>query len=234
MTAAQILKELEALGAEGYRNILSNHGVTGPAYGVKVSDLKIIQKRLRKNHALALELYDSGVHDAMYLAGMLVDDALMTRADLQRWVDHCNAPLASSMVAWVAASHAEGFELALAWIDSDIELTAACGWATLSSIVSIRADAALDIGRLGQLLERVKAQIHQAPNEVRKQMNLYVISVGSYVASLTGEAQKIGRDVGPVTVDVGNTACKTPFAPDYIQKVIDHGSLGKKRKAARC
>jgi hypothetical protein len=39
---------------------------------------------------------------------------------------------------------------------------------------------------------------------------------------------------GLVEVDMGNTACKVPFAPDYIQKVKDRGTIGKKRKSARC
>ena len=37
-----------------------------------------------------------------------------------------------------------------------------------------------------------------------------------------------------VSVDMGGTACKVPFAPEYIAKVIERGNLGKKRKAARC
>jgi len=33
---------------------------------------------------------------------------------------------------------------------------------------------------------------------------------------------------------MGGTSCKVPYAPDYIQKVINRGILGKKRKMARC
>jgi hypothetical protein len=33
---------------------------------------------------------------------------------------------------------------------------------------------------------------------------------------------------------MGGTACKVPFAPDYIQKMKDKGNIGKKRKMARC
>jgi hypothetical protein len=37
-----------------------------------------------------------------------------------------------------------------------------------------------------------------------------------------------------VSVNMGDTACKVPFAPDYIQKVWDLGKLGQKRKQVRC
>ncbi|MEM8893619.1 MAG: DNA alkylation repair protein, partial [Bacteroidota bacterium] len=43
-------------------------------------------------------------------------------------------------------------------------------------------------------------------------------------------AQKIGK----VEVDVGGTACKVPLATTYIQKVIDRGTVGKKKRQARC
>jgi hypothetical protein len=33
---------------------------------------------------------------------------------------------------------------------------------------------------------------------------------------------------------MGDTACQVPMASDYIQKVIDKGQTGKKRKTARC
>ena len=36
--------------------------------------------------------------------------------------------------------------------------------------------------------------------------------------------------IGPVSVDMGDTACKVPYAPDYIQKVQKRGTIGKKRK----
>ena len=36
------------------------------------------------------------------------------------------------------------------------------------------------------------------------------------------------------TVDMGDTACKVPFIPDYIRKVEARGTIGKKRKTVRC
>ena len=76
--------------------------------------------------------------------------------------------------------------------------------------------------------------IHQAPNYVRYQMNAFVIAVGSYVQPLTDTALQTGEKIGPVTVDMGNNSCQVPFAPDYIRKVQKRGTIGKKRKSAKC
>jgi hypothetical protein len=40
--------------------------------------------------------------------------------------------------------------------------------------------------------------------------------------------------IGPVSVSMGATACKVPFAPDYIAAAIAKGTVGKKRKSAKC
>lgn len=234
MTAKAIVEEIKPLGRDSYKKVLLNHGVKEPCLGVKIEELKKIEKRIKMDYRLALELYDTGIYDAMYLAGLIADDAQMTKRDLQRWAEKACGPLAGSTVPWVAAGSPHGSEMALKWIESANEIVAMAGWATLSSLVSIKEDEALDLAELKRLLQRVQQRIHQAPNAVRKQMNGFVIAVGSYVQALTNFATQIGEKIGPVTVDVGNTSCQVPFAPDYIRKVAKRGSIGKKRKSAKC
>ena len=40
--------------------------------------------------------------------------------------------------------------------------------------------------------------------------------------------------VGAVTVDMGDTSCQVPDAKEYIRKVQKRGTIGKKRKSAKC
>ena len=234
-TAQAILKELEPLGSEGYRKILRNHGAREPLFGVKISELQKIRKRVKKDHRLALDLFDTGNYDAMYLAGLIADDAKMTKKDLQRWVDqaYC-AGIAECTVAWVAAESAHGWDMALKWIDSKREVVAAAGWSTLSCVVALIDDENLDLTQLKKLLQRAEKTIHDQPNRVRYAMNGFVISLGSCVKSMTTDAIAAAKKIGEVTVVMGNTACKVPDAGDYIKKVKAHGSLGKKRKTVKC
>jgi 3-methyladenine DNA glycosylase AlkD len=235
MTAKEILEEIRPLGSDGYKRVMFNHGVKEPCFGVKISDLQKIVKRIKKDYQLALDLYDAGVYDAMYLAGLIADDARMTKKDLRHWVAKAYCPaLCGTTVAWVAAGSKHGWELGLEWIDSKKPLIAVAGWGTLSSLVSIKNDTELDLAELKWLLQRVQKTIHPAPDAVRYQMNAFVIAVGSYVQSLAATAIQTAEKIGPVTVDMGNTACQVPFAPDYIRKVEKRGTIGKKRKSAKC
>jgi hypothetical protein len=230
MTAKEILAELKPLGRDSYKKVLFNHGVKEPCFGVKISDLKTIQKRIKMDYQLALGLYDTGNYDAMYLAGLIADDARMTKKDLQRWVKQSYG----FTVPWVAASGRHGWALALEWIDAKSDHIAAAGWATLASLVSIKEDTELDLAALNRLLQRVHKTIHQQADETRYQMNGFVIAVGAYVKSLTGTAIQTAEKIGRITADLGNNASQVPFAPDYIRKVQKRGAIGKKRKSCKC
>jgi 3-methyladenine DNA glycosylase AlkD len=235
VTAQEILKELKPLGTENYKNTMLKHGVKEPVFGVKIEELKKIQKRVKKDYKLALELFDTGVYDAMYLAGLIADDDKMSRKDLQHWAESANCHAISEYtVAWVAAEGNHGFELARKWIDSKKESVASAGWTTLSGLVALKDDAELDLAELKQLMSRVQKTIHQQPNRVRHTMNGFIISVGTYVKPLTKLAIETGDKIGPVTVDMGDTACKVPSINEYIKKAEKRGSIGKKRKTVKC
>ena len=235
MNLQQVMTQLEEYGDERTKKTTMRHGAKEPFYGVKVGDLKKIVKKVKKDHELSLALYDTGNGDAMYLAGLIADENQITRGQLEEWV--IKAPwqmISEYTVPWVASESHHGYELALEWIDSDDEPIACSGWCTLSSLATLRPDEELDISHFGKLLQRVKETIHDAQNRVRYCMNGFVIAVGSGIKDLSDEAMIIAREVGKVHVDQGGTACKVPFAPDYIKKVIDRGSVGNKRKTARC
>jgi 3-methyladenine DNA glycosylase AlkD len=235
MTAEEIVEQLKQLGSDAYKKTLRNHCIPEPFFGVKIEDLKKIQKRIKRDYQLALDLYDTGIYDAMYLAGLIADDPKMTKKDLRQWLAKANcAMLSEYTVPWVAAESQHGRELALEWIDSEKENVSAAGWQTLSGLVSIKDDAELNLAELKKLLQRVQKTIHQQPNNVRYVMNGFVIAVGSYVQALTELALQTATKIGRVEVDMGGTACKVPYAPEYIQKVQNRGAIGKKRKTAKC
>ncbi|MDO8367657.1 MAG: DNA alkylation repair protein [Saprospiraceae bacterium] len=235
MTTKEILSQLEAFGDANTKKTLMTHGAKEPFFGVKVSDLKKILSKTKKNHELSLELYKTGNTDAMYLAGLMADEKKITKEQLEEWVEQAYwSYLSEYTVPWVAAESKYGFELGQKWINSDKETIAAAGWGTLSYYAGVHEDKDLDIPAYSKLLDRVGNEIHQAPNRVKYAMNGFIISVGVTIKALTGSAKEIAIKVGKVHVEMGGTACKVPLAIDYIQKVIDKGTLGKKRKTARC
>jgi DNA alkylation repair enzyme len=235
MTTEQIMKELEKKGSESIRKIFLNHGAKGPMFGVKVGDLKVIQKKVKKDHQLAMELFDTGIYDAMYLAGLIADESKMSKKDIQQWAEKTHSHgISEYTVAWVAAESEYGWELGMKWIDSPQETIASSGWNTLSGVIAMKPDNELDIALIKKLMQRIIKEIHSAPNRVRYTMNSFVIGVGGYIKELTKEAIEVSKKIGDVYVDMGGTACKVPSAPDYIKKMEARGNIGKKKKTVKC
>ena len=114
MNATEILQELQQMGSEQTKKIFLRHGAREPFFGVKVGDMKNIVKRVKKDHALSMALYDSGNSDAMYLAGLIADEKKISKADLQHWADQAYWYMISEFtVAWVASESPYGWELGI-------------------------------------------------------------------------------------------------------------------------
>ena len=235
MTYEEIMLKLEELGSQQTKKVFLNHGVKEPYFGVKIGDLKKLVKYVKKDHELALKLYDSGNHDAMYLAGLSINPKLISKETLQDWVAKAYwYMVAEYTVAQVAAESDYALELAREWMKSKEEMIAVCGWSTYSNYLSITPDDGLDLTEIRGLLEQIKNTIHEEKNRVRYVMNSFVISVGAYVKDLNEEAKNIADSIGKVHVDVGNTACKVPLATEYIKKVEAKDKVGLKRKTCIC
>lgn len=235
MKSAEIIRELKSLGKESIKKVLLKHGAKEPFFGVKIEDLKKISKRVKQNHSLAMELYDSGISDAMYLAGIIAEADKMTKKDIESWAEKANwSMISETTIAWVASESKFGEELADKWIESKKENLASSGWATYSAIVSMRPDEALDVKKIKMMLDRISKTIHQSPNRVKHTMNGFVISTGVFIKELTDYSQQVAKKIGVVMVDMGETSCKEQSAFDYIEKIKAKGLIGKKKKTVRC
>ena len=83
MTSKEILTQLKSLGSESIKKVLVKHGAREPFYGVKVEELKKIQKKVKMDYKLSMELFDTGISDAMYLAGLIAEPEKMSKKDIQ-------------------------------------------------------------------------------------------------------------------------------------------------------
>ena len=236
-TVTSIMAELKSKGKEQTRKIYARHGMdAGRVLGVLTSDLKTTAKTIKGQQELACELYETGIMEAMYLAGMVADGAKMTRKQLDEWAERAAGlqMISEYTVPWVTVDNPDARVLALKWIKSKKEHIAAAGWSTYAGIVALQPDEALDLAEIEGLLDVIVEQILAAPNRVRYTMNTFVISVGGYVKPLLKQAKGAARKIGEVSVNMGETACKVPRATEYIEKIEGMGRVGRKRKTIRC
>jgi 3-methyladenine DNA glycosylase AlkD len=235
MDLKQVMMELKSLGNAQTKKTWARHGASGEYFGVKIGDIKGIVKKIKGRQDLALELYGTDNLDAMYLAGLVADGALMSKKTLDGWAKAARwSGISEYTVPWVAAESPHARELALKWMDAKDVKVAAAGWNTYSGIVSVRSDAELDIAEIDGLLKRVEKEIAKAPDRVKYCMNGFVIAVGGAVKPLLARAKATAKALGKVEVDMGDTACKVPPALGMIEKIEAMGRVGLKRKTTKC
>lgn len=88
MAVNEIIKKLEAL--ENLKNIegMARFGIRPKArvLGISMPKIRQIAKEIGKNHQLALEIYDSGIHEAQILACLIAEPARLTEQQINKWV----------------------------------------------------------------------------------------------------------------------------------------------------
>ena len=234
-TVSQVMTALKKKGSAQTRKIYGRHGAPEDMFGVKVADMKVIAKQIKGNQDLALELFETGNADAMYLAGIVADGTQMKTSQLNKWARDANWYMVSEYaVAGVAAENPKAKDLALKWIKSKKANVASSGWTTYVGVMATRPDEELDLKEIKGMLKQVEKEIDAAPPRVRYTMNGFVIAVGTYVKPLLKEAKATAKKIGTVEVDMGETSCKVPLATDYIAKVEKSNRVGKKRKTIKC
>ncbi|NNE65246.1 MAG: DNA alkylation repair protein [Pyrinomonadaceae bacterium] len=229
---SQVISALKEKGNPARIKTFEKHGAPADKlFGVSVADMKVIAKKIKGEQELALELYETGNCDAMYLAGMVADGAQMTKKQLDSWARKASWEMISEYtVPGVATENKKHTrDLALKWMKARKETVASAGWATYAGYLAVTSDEDLDFKEIRSLLKRVEKEIDEAPNRVKYTMNGFVIAVGSWVVPLMNAAKATAKKLGKVDVDMNGTSCKVPLATEYIEKVEKMGRAGKKR-----
>lgn len=235
MTLEAVMSELEALGKERIKKLYVGRGAREPLYGVATGAMKPLFRKIKKDQALAEQLYATGNYDAMYFAGMIADPKAMTEADFDRWMKSAYFSMLSDYVVAVTLAEADCAQsVADRWINSGEELTMSAGWACYEWLLGWRPDDAFDGEKLNTMLERVVSSIHSQPDKTRHAMNNFVIAVGVSYRPLHDEAVKAAEAMGKIVLPAAKGECALASALEAIQKAKVKGQLGFKRRAVRC
>jgi len=230
-----VMQELEALGKERTKKIYMSNGAQEPLFGVATGAMKPIAKKIKINQPLAEELYASGNYDAMYFAGIIADPKAMTEADFERWIDAAYFYMLSDYVVAVTLAEADiAQQVADKWIASGEELKMSAGWSCYCWLLGNRKDVEFSESKIANMLENVKNTIHASPERTKSAMNNFLSTVGVSFVPLHDLALATAKTVGPVELKKDNKKSTFLHAYENIQKEIERGRIGFKRKYVRC
>ena len=235
MNLQMVMQELEALGKERTKKIYISNGAHEPLFGVATGAMKPIAKKIKINQSLADELYATGNYDAMYFAGIIADPKAMTESDFERWIDGAYFYMLSDFVVAVTLAEADiAQDVADKWIASGEELRMSAGWSCYCWLLGNRPDGEFSESKISNMLEMVEKTIHDSPERTKSAMNNFIYTVGISYLPLHGKAVETAKAVGQVEVKRDKKKSSFLHALENIQKEVDRGRLGFKRKYVRC
>jgi len=216
MLVEQVMQELQAFGTEQNRKVYQRHGAGDNLYGVSFANLEVLRKRIKVDHALALQLWASGNHDARVLATKIADPTQMDLETINTWAaDLGNSIITDSFVSLLAKTPSAR-SLAEAWVDNPDEWLGRAGWHLVAQLAM--NDPALPDAYFDPYLDKITRQIHQRKNRTREGMHNALIAIGIRDDALESKAIAVAKQIGPVDIDHGDTNCKTPDPIPYIYK----------------
>ena len=88
MNYEEIIKKLESLKNPKNVGGMARFGIRPKTkvYGISIPELRKIAKIIKKDHKLALKLWDSKIHEARILAGFIADAEKLTEGQVEKWV----------------------------------------------------------------------------------------------------------------------------------------------------
>ncbi len=235
MNLEMVMQELEALGKERMKKMYMSNGAHEPLFGVATGAMKPIAKKIKIDQPLAEELYATGNYDAMYFAGIIADPKAMTESDYDRWMDAAYFYMLSDYVVAVTLSESDiAQEVADKWIASGEELRMSAGWSCYCWLLGNRKDVEFSESKISKMLDMVKNTIHDSPERTKSAMNNFVYTVGISYVPLHEKAVETAKEMGVVEMKRENKKNSFLNASESIQKELDRGKLGFKRKYVRC
>lgn len=165
--------------------------------GVSMPVLRKMAKEIGKDHQLALVLWDSGIHEARLLAGLVAEPALMTEKQMELWVagfDSWDTVDQTCMNLFDKTVFA--YDKAVSWSRREEEFVKRAGYALMATLAVHDKKAANE--KLAAFFPHIIRGATDERNFVRKAVNWALRQIGKRNAALCEQAIKCAKEVARI------------------------------------
>ena len=198
MTGNEALERLKALSDPGAVEGMSRYGINHEnTLGISIPNLRKLAKEAGKDHSLALELWESGIHEARILAGMVDDPKLVTGDQMESWViefdswDVCDK--ACMNLFWLTEL---AYDKCFEWSARDEEFVKRAAFALMARLAW--SDKSAGDQCIAEFLPVIKREATDSRNFVKKAVNWALRQVGKRNLSLNELAIRTATEIGAI------------------------------------
>jgi 3-methyladenine DNA glycosylase AlkD len=195
----QILKKLKSYANK--RNIegMVRFGIRGKNIlgGPSLPILRKIAKGIGKNHELALELWDSEIHEARILAAMIAEPEKATEPQIEKWVKDFDSWDVCDQVCsnFFDKTHI-AYKKAVEWSKKEEEFIKRAGF-VLMACLSVHDKEASD-KKFIKFFRNIKKESVDERNFVKKAVNWALRQIGKRNTNLNKKAIKLAEEISKI------------------------------------
>lgn len=217
MTTDEVLDQLRARGSDKLRAQSMARGVGGEQFGVMMGDIRKLAKAIKKDHALAMDLWATEVLEARLLAILIMDIKALTPEALDNLVrSNTQTPVSDWLNSYIVKAHPDKETLRQKWMASQTPIAARAGWSLTAERIE-KSPEGLD---LPALLARIEAELASADELPKWTMNVALAYIGIHHPKLRERALAIGNKLGVYRDYPTAKGCTSPFAPFWIAEMV--------------
>jgi len=198
--ARAVLARLRSLADPAKVSGMARYGIsTAGTLGVQVAELRRIAREIRRGtreerHALALALWDSGVHEARILAALVDDPALVTAAQAERWAGDLDSwDVCDQLCANLLDRAPFAFGKARAWAEREEPFVKRAGFALMARL-AVHERKAPDADFV-PFLELAENEAGDDRNPVKKAVSWALRQIGKRTPGLRRRAMAVARRI---------------------------------------
>jgi 3-methyladenine DNA glycosylase AlkD len=195
MESKEILKRLESMGSKKDKEGMARFGInTEKAYGVSVYSLRKFANEVGKNHELAQDLWNTGIHEARLLAVFIDEPKKVSEVQMESWVrdidswDVCDLGCSNlfdkTPFAW---------DKAVEWSEREGEFVKRCGFVLMCSLAV--HDKKAEDAKFEKFFPIIKREATDERNFVRKAVNWALRQIGKRNLPLNKKAIKVAKEI---------------------------------------
>ena len=190
----EILARLKSLANPEAVAGMARYGINPEnTYGVSILTLRGIGKEIGVNHALAQQLWASGIHEARILATLIDDPRMVTEEQMERWAhDFDSWDACDQCCSNLFGKTGFAYQKAVEWSSNDREFVKRAGFVLMARLAV--SDKKADDE---QFLPLIKREAGDDRNYVKKAVNWALRQIGKRNLNLNrgamGTAEEIQR-----------------------------------------
>lgn len=166
--------------------------VTKKAFGVPLPVLRTAAKKFKKNHDLAIELWETGFHEARIMATMIDDCKLITEKQMEQWAgDFDSWDTCDQCCSNLFDKTKFALQKTMEWTGRQEEFVKRAGF-TMIACLAVHAKK-MDDQQFLDFLPLIVRESADPRNFVRKAVNWALRQIGKRNLSLHPEALKVAE-----------------------------------------